>query len=292
MSDMHQSPLPGSSWTASSPHQGVEDRRPKLFWRLAIVFLAVALIWPLLQYVANILFGPDYSRPGHILRAVLASALTLPTIVLARRVLDQRPWGGLALGSLHTGWRPLLLGMFCWLVPAGVGVAICVGLGWTEITLNAPLGETLLLGAGLLLLVFLFEALPEELVFRGYIYRNLAAALPRWLAVLAQAGLFMLWGIINGGENSAERSIMFFCVAVVLGIFRVVTGSVWASIGFHLAFQTVAQLFGSIGGVFTIGALPTLQLFAFGIFPAALSVLLLGALVRGRPSWAEREPEP
>lgn len=39
-----------------------------------------------------------------------------------------------------------------------------------------------------------------------------------------------------------DRLVIFISVGFVLGLVRVVTGSVWAAIGLHTAFQTVAQL--------------------------------------------------
>lgn len=208
-------------------------RQPNALWRIVMVFIAVTLVWYVVAWAGEAAFGPDYNRLGHIMRAVLASALAVPTITLARRFLDRRSWVGLGLLSPRTCWRPLLFGMACWLIPAGIGIAACVAFGWTDITLRTSLGEVLLLTAGLVLLVFLYEALPEELVFRGYFYRNLVIDLPRWLAVLAQAVLFTLWGLAIGATGSVDRIIAFFVFAVVLGMFRAVTGNIWAGIGFH-----------------------------------------------------------
>ena len=263
-----------------------------LFWRIAIVFMAVTGVWLLIGGLADTLFGPEYSRPAHIFQAVLTSLVVIPMIVLARRFLDRRSFAGLGLTRLRVGWRPLLIGMLCWFLPASMGIGVSVALGWTEITPQAPPGDIVLLGIGLMLLVFIYEALPEELIFRGYIYRNLASNLPRWLAVFGQALLFMLWGFANGGANSVERSLLFFMAALILGIFRVVTGSLWASIGFHLAFQTIAQLFGTIGNQFFISDPQVVSVFAFGIIPFATGITLLNLFYKNRPHWLELEPEP
>ncbi len=262
-----------------------------LIWRITIVFSAATCIWLFMHEIANTVFGTDYSRSSHTFRAVITSLLVIPLIVLARRFLDRRPWNGLGLSHFRIGWRPLLIGMICWLIPAVIGLVVCVALGWTEITLNEPIGNTLLLTFGLMLLVFIYEAFPEELIFRGYFYQNLATAMPRWLAVLGQAILFVLWGLANGGPNSIERSVLFFVAATILGVFRVVTGSVWASIGFHLAFQTTTQLFGTIGNQFTISDPDTLSMFAFGVLPFATGISFLRMFYKSRPDWFNRESE-
>lgn len=267
------------------------ESRLGIAWRIGLVFIAVTGIWLLMHELTKAVFGIGYSREAHIFRAIVISSLVIPFIFIARRYLDRRPWAGLALGTLREAWRPLFIGIVCWLIPAMVGLVICVGFGWTEITLNEPFGETVRLFLGLMVLVFIYEALPEELIFRGYFYRNLANVMPGRLAVLAQAILFVVWGLVNGGENSVDRSVLFFVAAIVLGIFRVVTGSVWASIGFHLAFQTVTQLFGSVGNHFTVTEPQTLTVFAFGILPFAIAITLLNKIATHQPNWLEREPQ-
>ena len=274
-----------------STPEHLPEARFTLAWRIGIVFVAVTLIWLVMHALANMIFGDEYSRSNHSFRAIVTLSLVIPLIVFARRWLDRRPLAGLALESIRQGWRPLLVGLVCWLIPATFGVIVCVTFGWTEISLNQPLSETLLLAMGLIVLVFIYEALPEELIFRGYFYRNLTTAMPRWKAVLVQAILFVVWGLLNGGPNSLDRSLLFFVAGIVLGVFRVVTGSIWASIGFHLAFQTVAQLFGSIGDQFTVTESEALTLVAFGILPFATGITLLNTIYKDRPSWHEHEPD-
>lgn len=101
-------------------------RRPDLVWRIVIVFVAAMVIWLLVSQLTRVVFGPDYSRVGHIVLAVGASMLALPTVVLARRYLDRRPWAGLRLTGPRDGWRQLVLGMVCYLIPAGLGLAAAV----------------------------------------------------------------------------------------------------------------------------------------------------------------------
>lgn len=276
---------------SATPTNAGQDRIG-LFWRIALVFIAVTLVWLCIRTFVDAQFGAGYSRSSHIISALLTSLAVIPLILAARHFLDRRPWSGLKLPSLRIGWHPFFIGMICWLVPAGIGLIICTALGWTEITLQEPIGNVLALGAGLLMLVFIYEALPEELIFRGYFYRNLVTELPRWSAVLIQAILFVLWGLLNGGPISLDRSALFFVAALIIGVFRVITDSVWACIGFHLAFQTISQLFGTIGGQFTISEPQVLSLFAFGILPFAIGPSILKKFYKTNPRWQDREPDP
>ncbi|WP_433270333.1 lysostaphin resistance A-like protein [Micromonospora vinacea] len=266
------------------------DSRLALRWRILIVFASTVLVWLFLYHGA--LLGRDYDRPTHVARAILTTLLVVPLVVAARRLIDRRPWTGLGLPSLRTGWRRLLLGMACWLVPAAVGFALCLGFGWVEIRLRTSATDALGVAALLVALVFLYEALPEELVFRGYLQRNLATRLPAWQAVLGQALLFTLFGFLVGAATSLDRVLLFFVFALLLGGYRVATGDIWAGIGFHVAFQTVAQLFGDVGAVFDVTGSDVLGVVAMGAIPFALGWTAVERLHRNRLNWQEREPEP
>lgn len=273
------------------------DDRPGLPWRLAIVFLAVVLIWLLVAGGLGSFFGPAYSdRVGHAVRAVAVSALVVPLIVVSRRYLDRRPWVGIGLTPLRDGWRPALFGGTFWLVAAGVGLTVTLALSWARVAGDAPSAEIVLLALYLPLLVFLYEALPEELVFRGYFYRNLAARYAPWIAVLGQAALFTMFGAAIGAAGSVDRVILFFTFSVVLGILRVVTGNLWTSIGFHLMFQWVTQLYSAATreGALRVEAQPTLDLVVFWFFPIVLGsvALVLASALRGRTRWREPDPDP
>lgn len=271
--------------------------RLNLFWRVAVVFLAVTLVWLFVTQGLGSFFGPAYSdRVGHAVRALLTSALVVPLIFLARRYLDRRSWEGLRFTSLRTGWRWLLFGMVFWLVAAGLGLVVTVALGWTRISLGTPSVGILLLFLYLPVLVFLYEALPEELIFRGYLYRNLSARYARWVSVLAQAMLFTLWGAAIGAAGSVDRVVLFFTFSVALGILRVISGNLWATIGFHLAFQWVTQLVSAAvrEGSLQIAEQPTLELVVFWFFPIVLGsiALIAASVVRGDADWRGHDPDP
>src|SRR5690606_315451 len=134
------------------------------------------------------------------------------------------------------------------LLPAAVGLGIAVAAGWLRIDIDATLTATVGVVLLLVVLVLVYEAFPEELIFRGYVYRNLTAAMASWLAVLVQSLAFAafgttLWVVTEGWGVLLERLVLFFGMAVVAGCIRLISGSVWATIGWHLAFQVVMQLF-------------------------------------------------
>ncbi len=253
-----------------------------LWWRVGAMFAWTTFASLLVFHGADAIFGSDYDRWAHVVRAGTLFALIVPAVVATTRLLDRAPLSGIGLTSLRHGGRHLLAGAACWLIPAAAGSAACLLLGWTEVALRGSVGEMLLTAGGLLVLVFFYEAFPEELVFRGYLFSRLAARWGPWPAILAQAALFTLWGAVNGGANSMSRIALFFAFSLVTGLLRAVTGSVWTSIGFHLAFQTAAQLFGSVGGQFELTSPSALTVVAFGALPFAAALTVR--------SWWRRQP--
>jgi len=254
----------------------MESSRPHLLLRVAAVFAAACVIWIVVYTALAPLGDPHANRLGHAARALLTAALAVPMVVLARRFLDQRPWRGLGL----TAPRWALAGAAYWLATAALGTAVTLGLGWADVTAGPWETRTLLLALYLPALVFLFEALPEELIFRGYLYRNLADRFPRWVAVVGQAVLFTAFGTIVGAAGSVDRIILFFTFSLTLGALRVVTGSLWAPIGFHLAFQYVTQFVGAAtrDGALHITGFADLQFVAFWLLPIVAGGLVLAVL--------------
>lgn len=287
--------------TPGSTAEPFPGRRPGLPLRLGAVLAGTLLVWLAMGWLSTNVFDalPD---PGtHIANAVFVSMLAVPMVIAARRYLDQRSWSGLRLTGLRAGWWPLLVGAVAWLAPAAAGTTVAVAAGWVQVTVRATATELILAVLLLLVLVFVFEALPEELVFRGYVYRNLNAVMAAWQAVAGQAILFMLfgtalWVTTEGWGVVAERAPLFLVMAVVIGVIRVLTGNLWACIGYHLAFQVVAQLLlGSRYADIQIQREETFTLVAFGA-AFALGPMVVGLLpARGDRSptpWRAREPDP
>ncbi|MEU3309900.1 CPBP family intramembrane glutamic endopeptidase [Nocardiopsis sp. NPDC055551] len=270
--------------------------RPNLPLRILAVMAGSVLIWYSLSALNELL----PLRPGgggnlaHWMNALFVTVLALPMVWAARRFLDRRPWSGLGLTGVREAWRPLLVGALSWLLPASVGLGVALALG-ASISPSAPAGEIVFSLAVLTVLVLLYEALPEELIFRGYLFRNLETAMPAWLAVVAQAALFTLFGtglwVLGGGwEVLAERLPLFLGMGLVLGCIRVVAANVWACVGFHLAFQIAAQALLS-WELFEVRGLDTVMGTVF-LLPFVLGVTVAMLLLRDTGSWSGRAPDP
>jgi len=109
--------------------------------------------------------------------------------------------------------------------------------------------------------VFLFEGLPEELLFRGYIYSNLNSHYARWKSAIITVLLFVLLPILSvpiqkyifgmeiylGGHNYVAPS--YILTLLVFGSFvqylRMLSKSVWVGIGFHTLFVYFDRIMGT-----------------------------------------------
>lgn len=258
------------------------------YLRVGLVWVAMVAIWLLLFFVRDVIWGADpggYSIGGHVTSAVLASLLAVPTVVVARRVLDGETVPSLGFDLSPSAVRHFVIGALAFLLPSALGFAIVIGMGWASVSPIAPIAEIALFVPALIVLVFIYEALPEELAFRGYMQVDLETRLRYWGAIVAQAVLFALWGAalwtVTTGAPALDRLVLFFFIALVLGMVRGATGSVWTSIGLHVAFQTVAQLLlNTERGHFSVEGVEMLQLVAIGVVPFSLAVLVVEVLNR------------
>jgi hypothetical protein len=263
--------------------------------RVAVVWGTMLAIWLTLHSLRHWMYGDGYTLSGHIQSALLATLLAVPMVMTVRRWLDGGTLAGLGLPlSLKAAAKPFAIGVLSFLAPLVMGLAVVLGFGWTTITPVAAPGEILAFVPLLVVLVFLYEALPEELAFRGYLYWALAERHSRILAVIGQALLFGLWGTILWAIRldtlPFDRLMLFTSIGFVLGLVRVVTGSVWASIGLHTAFQTVAQLLlNEERGHFAITGTDTLEIVALGIVPFALATMIAERASRREVAWRDVE---
>jgi hypothetical protein len=62
------------------------------------------------------------------------------------------------------------------------------------------------------------------------------------LWAFAFVGLLQLLGYGTSWSITTDRVVLFLTFGITLALVRLWTGSLWGSIGYHLAYQTVTQL--------------------------------------------------
>lgn len=207
---------------------------------IAVVSLLTILLWRLGVFIHEA--APEaFVRADHLAYAVVLTAGALAMIALALS-FERAPWSSVGLLAPLKG---LGQGAAWWLVPAGIGLAAALLMGWGQAALIPGPDDAIVKFAALIALVFLSEALPEELIFRGYIQSRLTGLVGAWGGVLIQAALFTGFAILIGAAPDLMQVGFIAAFGVALGMLRVATGTLWAPIGFHLIFMTVQQSYGA-----------------------------------------------
>lgn len=270
------------------------------------VFVVALFLATLLGEVAETALGAS-SLVRQILQAAVVVGIVVPAIYALRRQGEGLSLRGLGLSSPALGLPYFLLGIGLVGLTAGVALGVGVALGWLRVvSWDVPVATVLALAVNIPI-AFCYEALPEELTFRGYLYSNLNTRLARWLAILAGIVLFVLApvtviafqaavGMEAGNSITVDYVILLSGFGLVLQLCRIVTGSLWTGIGFHLAWlelsrYVVAPQVEPLVRIKDVapGTGEILVLFVGAILGGSL-VLVVWSWLRGRPiGWRERD---
>lgn len=199
----------------------------------------------------------DQSR--YVMQAVIAAVVSIVGIWWLRTRRD-----GLTLAGMGAPWgkeslRFFGIGLGLVTAPVVFTVILTQVMGWGTVTLNFSSGALTTLGVGLVT-VFLGESVLEELIFRGYIFHSLNTRMSRLAAGLIAVALFVLFPLVLvpiqrnllgleisiGGAASITGG--YIITLTIFGWFvqylRILSGSIWMGMGFHLAFVLMNRVVG------------------------------------------------
>ena len=221
--------------------------------------------------MAHAAAGGAFHRADHLAFALTVAIGAVIIVGLLVRLEGARP---ATLGLARPG-RGLAIGALWYAVPAAVGLAIAVFAGWMDVGLDSTGGDAALQLLALAGLVFLSEALPEELIFRGLIQSRLGEAMGAWGGVLGQAVLFTTFAVLLGSASAPMDIGFIFFFGLALGMLRAAPGSIWASVGFHWLFMTLQQAHGGGWDLLSINATPMIQMVVLTNAPFAVVIAFL-----------------
>lgn len=300
--------------TESSTHHGIsrifhdQEGRLNLFWRIAFGWLAFVTGLGLAVVIATA--AGTYGIPTlglQILLAVVTTSVTVPLIYLLRRYADLRPWSGLGLSSPPSGLRYFLLGIGFLALVTAVALLLGSAFGWLRVVaLHLPT-VTLLVMLINIPIAFFYEAFPEELTFRGYLFRNLNTRYPRWLALILQVFLFVLAPIAVTGFMVAaglgtwdlitvQYIVNLIAFGTVLQLLRIVSDNLWINIGFHLAWLEMVR-YVVVPSEYAIVEIEYVSI--WGNYMLTIGSVIIGIIVliicslrgRHRIDWSRIEPD-
>ncbi|MCY7900607.1 CPBP family intramembrane glutamic endopeptidase [Bacillus inaquosorum] len=186
-------------------------------------------------------------------QAGLVTLMTVPLLYILLKRFSSRPFYSIGLSGWRQAIPKAIMGAMYVIILSGSGFTIAHLLGWIKVVqfhFSAHLVTVLLLN---MIIAFFYEAFPEELTFRGTVYNALNRRFNCFISLLLQPILFVLAPLtvsglqyIAGIESPAitlDYIVLLLSFGFILQLLRIVTGSLWTSIAFHLAFLENSRFF-------------------------------------------------
>lgn len=201
------------------------------------------------------------------LRWLLLFVATIICFLIATKWPDKRPLRNFGFRFKRAWWRDFGIGLLLGAILAGLIFAFALAAGWIKITGTFQPANYGPLWIGLLSygVVFICVGIYEEMLFRGYILRNLAEGLrskflnPK-VALLAayiiSSVMFGLWHLSNPNSSLAS-TVALVASGLGLGLAFILTGELAIPIGIHMTYDFF------LGNVFgfhdsSLGRLPSI----------------------------------
>jgi CAAX protease family protein len=219
-------------------------------WRVVLFVVASS--------VASIaLAGPGRRALRRLLPVVYANVVEVVLLVLligvflwmAARWLDHRPIADYGFHLSPAWWLDLGCGLALGALLMALVYALALAIGWVKVTgtLVSPPGQPFI--AAILADVVLVVGIAcwEEIVFRGYVIKNLAEGLysktigARWATVIAILIPSVLFGIahVSNANATLVSTVNTVIFGVVFGAAYALTGELALPIGLHVAWDFV-----------------------------------------------------
>ncbi len=211
--------------------------------RILFIIFPYIFIVGVFQIVTGILVGYSYSdfeiekTPEQRLAIQFASFLgTMLVVWIFLKLVDKEKFIDIGLklrNKIKSFWTGFAIGAF--IMFFGFGLLKILG----EINIqNIDLDLDQIL---ISIMIFVLVSLTEEILFRGYILRNLMYSFNNYIALLISAVLFSLMHGLNPNIDLIG-SINIFLAGILLGITYIHTKNLWFPIALHFSwnfFQTI-----------------------------------------------------
>lgn len=163
---------------------------------------------------------------------MLHQVFLISVVSIICQLLRGRPINDLT-GSINLIWlNELFTGLLMGAALMGFPVLLLTIFGYIHWQVNIFSFSTILSGFS----IFLFTAIAEELLFRGFMFQRLIQAFGQWPAQLIVAALFLLTHINNPGMTGILKtlaSINIFIASIMFGIAYIKTNSLAMPLGLH-----------------------------------------------------------
>lgn len=193
-----------------------------------------------------------------IVQSIAMTMVIVPAVILVLTKLDRLPLKRLFNESPAKSFLKFCMGAGLILVPMVAHFAIAISLGWvrpvTEIDTYVVLSIV-----GAMAYAFFYEAFPEELALRGYIFGRLNSRMVKWKAFFLTLFIFIalpvFYGLLNWmifWDSTAFKdftSLNYLLTILIIGLLiqvvRVSFSSVWSGMGLHFSFLISDRIIGA-----------------------------------------------
>jgi hypothetical protein len=215
-----------------------DEPRLRAGWRL-LVQLAIWFGLTLIITVPSVIALAFFPEAFNTLNVGINALSFIPSVLLARRFIDQRSIKSLGLAINPQAWKDVFFGigiagvliLLIYLAQLWTGWLSFSGFGWEQIGLSRLVLQLLWWG-----FLFLLAGFYEELFSRGYQLQNIEEGLNTFWAVVLSSGFFGLLHVINPGATWVSTlgvgvSGLFFAFSYLR------TRQLWLPIGIHIGWN-------------------------------------------------------
>jgi len=211
--------------------------------RVISIFIPYIFIVGIFQFIGLLIAGVDYknyqpneiSSYQHLIISFFDLLGTFFLLWLFMKYVDKEKFINLGF-SIKDRLKDFNVGLISGAVIMIIGYFLLLFLGeihFKEIVFDGK--ETIIS-----VLIFIFVAFAEEVLFRGYILRNLMISFNKYVALIISSLLFSL---IHGSNPNMDLFSFFdlFLAGILLGISYIYTKNLWFPIALHFSwnlFQT------------------------------------------------------
>jgi membrane protease YdiL (CAAX protease family) len=187
---------------------------------LLLIYFSLSLLWGYYVWSPELWFFFSF-------------VLSIILVFICRRVVDRKSFESLGFNPAYI-YPDVIIGfsLGTFLVCAGALILYFLkDMRWIDVAYK---GDTLLFSFGLLAMI----AVSEELIFRGYVLRNLMKSFDKWISLVLSAVLFSIVHYSNTGIPMLGL-VNTFLGGLLLGICFIITRQLWLPIFFHLSWNFV-----------------------------------------------------
>ena len=230
------------------PFWNSDDRRLRALWRLTLHVILVAVLFVALGVLVTLASEDlEDSFAFGIVEMALSGLAIVAGTLLAARFLDRRPISDLGLRFSSHWWRDLGYGLFLGAFLMLLIFLVELALGWVTVEEIFLTNKSVPFGLAILwpLTLFLAVGIYEELLSRGYHFKNLAEGLSfsplgrRRAILLAWLISSAVFGLLHAGNPNATvvSTVNLFLAGLFLGLPFLLTDQLAMPIGIHITWN-------------------------------------------------------